>query len=70
MYNYQLHQQITECLQQNELDLAGKDNKFYTRFVANTSSIHALFNELYGHHAKSKEIFSSLIQTIVDGYKK
>ena len=70
MYNYQLHQQITECLQQNELDLAGKDNKFYTRFVANTSSIHALFNELYGHHAKSKEIFSSLIQTIVDSYKK
>ena len=57
-------------MQQNELDLAGKDNKFYTRFVANTSSIHALFNELYGHHAKSKEIFSSLIQTIVDGYKK
>jgi amylosucrase len=70
VYNYQLHQQITECLQKNELDIAGKDNKFYTRFVANTSSINALFNELYGHHAKSKVLFSTLIQTIVDGYKK
>ena len=70
MYNYQLHQQITESLQQNELDIAGKDNLFYTRFVANTSAISSLYNELYGHHAKSKEIFSSLIETISNGYKK
>jgi len=70
VYNYQLHQQITESLQQNELDIAGKDNLFYTRFVANTSAISSLYNELYGHHAKSKEIFSSLIETISNGYKK
>jgi amylosucrase len=70
VYNYQLHQQITESLQQNELDIAGKDNLFYTRFVANTSAISALYNDLYGHHAKSQEIFSILIQTIANGYKQ
>ena len=70
MYNYQLHQQITESLQQNELDIAGKDNLFYTRFVANTSAISSLYNELYGHHASSKEFFAALIETISNGYKK
>jgi len=70
LYNYQLHQQITECLQQNELDIAGSDNLFYTRFVANTSAISSLYNELYGHHSKSKEFFSALIETISNGYKK
>jgi len=70
VYNYPLHQQIIESLQQNELDIAGKDNLFYTRFVANTSAISALYNELYGHHTKSKEIFSILIQTITDGNKQ
>ena len=70
MYNYELHQQITENLKQNELDIAGKDNLFYTRFVANTSAISALYNELYGPQAKSQEIFSKLIQTIVHGYKQ
>lgn len=69
MYNYQLHQQITESLQQNGLDIAGNDNLFYTRFVANASSISALYKELYGHHAKSKEIFSALIQTIITANK-
>ncbi len=70
MYHYQLHQQITESLQQNKLDIAGADNLFYTRFVANTSAISSLYNELYGHHAKSKELFSALIETISNGYKK
>ncbi|OIR08404.1 amylosucrase [mine drainage metagenome] len=69
MYNYQLHQQITESLQQNGLDIAGNDNLFYTRFVANASSINALYKELYGHHAKNKEIFSALIQTIINANK-
>ncbi|HEX3024085.1 MAG TPA: alpha-amylase family protein, partial [Chitinophagaceae bacterium] len=69
VYNYQLHQQITESLLQNGLDIAGSDNLFYTRFVANASSINALYKELYGHHAKSKEIFSSLIQTIINANK-
>ncbi len=69
MYNYQLHQQITESLQQNDLDIAGNDNLFYTRFVANASSINTLFTELYGHHAKSKELFAVLIQTMINANK-
>lgn len=70
MYQYQLHQQITNSLQQNNLDIAGNDNLFYTRFIANASAISALYTELYGHHTKSKEIFSSLIQTIINANKK
>ena len=69
MYNYQLHQQITTSLQEKNLDIAGKDNLFYTRFVANTTSISALYQELYGAHPQGSDYFNVLIETIASNYK-
>jgi len=69
VYNYQLHQQITTSLQEKNLDIAGKDNLFYTRFVANTTSISALYQELYGAHPQGSDYFNVLIETIASNYK-
>ena len=68
MYNYQLHQKINNALQENGIRIAGEDNLFYTRFVANAASILTLFTELYGSHPQSENIFAGLIQSIISGY--
>jgi amylosucrase len=70
VYNYHIHQQVNTCLQNNSIRIAGGDNMFYTRFVANTDSIHDLYLELYESHPGAAIYFEQLIQTIVDGYKR
>ncbi len=70
MYNYQLHQQINNGLHEKKIDIAGKDNLFYTRFVANAASIRALFTELYGNHPRCEQIFQQLIHTIANAYQE
>ena len=39
MYDYSLHQQLNTTLQELNLEIAGGDNLFYTRFMANIASI-------------------------------
>lgn len=68
MYTSQIHQLINTCLQKKQIDIAGKDNLFYTRFVANTAAIHYLYNLLYQQHPQSEQLFEQLIQTITDAY--
>ncbi len=68
MYNYQLHRQIKNGLQQNGVDLAEKDDLFYTRFVANASAINDLFHELYGHRKDKEIMFDRLISTVAKAY--
>lgn len=70
MYNYQLHQQLRKILTEKEtgLDIACKDNLFFTRFVANLSAIHDLYMELYRHHKKGKEDFEKLMHVIAAAY--
>ncbi len=68
MYNYSLHSQINAQLQVAGLDLAGKDNAFYTRFIANLAPIHDLYSELYAQHPKGREVFLQVIQTILNAY--
>lgn len=70
MYNPQVHQLINKVLQQKKIDIAGNDNLFYTRFVANAAAIHSLYSELYEHHPRQEEIFKQLIDTITSNYKK
>lgn len=70
MYDPKLHQLINSCLQKKQIDIAGKDNLFFTRFVANTATIHDLYNQLYEHHPKSKALFIQLVNTIADAYIK
>jgi amylosucrase len=66
MYDPAIHQLVNKCLQQKDIDIAGKDNLFFTRFVANTTAIHFLYSELYGHHTNGN--FIKLIETIVEAY--
>ncbi len=70
MYNYRLHQQINAGIQKKNIDIAGKDNLFYTRFVANATAIHALYLQLYGNHPYATRMFEQLLETICDAYAK
>ena len=70
MYNPQIHKLINACLQKKDIDIAGKDNLFYTRMVANTTAIYYLYNQLYQHHPHGKPLFIVLIDTIIDAYIK
>lgn len=68
MYDHNLYNSINSLLK-TEVDIAGVDNAFYTRFLANASAIKSLYNELYENHPKGKEVFGRLITTIIKGYK-
>ena len=70
MYNYQLHQQISFSVLQHQLDVAGKDNLFYSRFIANAQEIALIYQGLYQHHPKGKEEFANLLETIASAYAK
>ncbi len=70
MYNFSLHQRINNAFAENQIDTGGKDQPLHTRFIANTTSIRALYEELYGHHPKSELFFDELIQTIISAYKQ
>ncbi len=68
MYDYPLHQQINNYLK-NQTEIAGEDNLFYTRFLANLSAIHTLYHDLYRQHPKGPQKFQELVDTIISGYK-
>lgn len=68
MYNHQLHQQLNSILQKHDIDMAGKDNLFFTRFIANATAVNALFHEIYGQHPGSDDFFQQLLGTITSSY--
>lgn len=68
MYDYKLHEHINKLLQK-ETDVAGKDNLFYTRFIANASAVKELYDELYTQHSNGAAAFDKLLQTIIAANK-
>jgi amylosucrase len=64
MYDHKLHNRILDILSNISFEKKGKDALFYTRFIANASSIHSLYNELYGHHRNGVHFFNELLETI------
>ncbi len=68
MYQYQLHQQISLSILEHKIDVAGKDNLFYSRFLANSSEISDLYFSLYGNHPKATVAFNELLCTITKAY--
>ena len=68
MYNYGLHQRINQSIQEAGLDVNGKDNLFFTRFMANAAVIFDLYMRLYEHHPKSEQNFDELIQVILNAH--
>lgn len=70
MYNFGLHEHINKSLKEAGFDLGGKDNLFYTRFMANAASIFELYMQLYEYHPKSETGFDELIMTIIKAYNE
>jgi len=70
MYNLKLHQRINSILPEKKLDISGKDNEFYARFIANAEAVHSLYKNLYAHHQQCDEVFLQLLQTITSAYLK
>lgn len=68
MYDYKLHSLVAELALKHSLNKTGKENLFYTRLIANTASINALFNELYGEQEHKKKIFKQLLETIMTAH--
>ena len=68
MYQYQLHQQISLPVLEYKIDVAGKDNLFYSRFLANSSEIADLYQSLYGNHPNAITAFAELLETITKAY--
>lgn len=69
MYNFGLHERINELLRKHQLDLAGNDNSFYTRMLANTSALFELYLQLYEHRPDTEQLFDRLIETVIVAYK-
>ena len=67
MYDHKLHQKIDTGLEKFSLEIKAAGLPFYSRFIANISSIHSLFCELYGHQ-NMDVLFDRLIDTIIQAY--
>ncbi|MBY0536992.1 MAG: hypothetical protein K2P88_14175 [Chitinophagaceae bacterium] len=69
MYNHSLHQLINQVVEEKSFDLAGADQLFFTRFIANATAIQSLYNELYGNHPRGAEYFPKLLETIAAAHQ-
>ena len=70
MYNSALHHQINRSLQEFDLDISGRDNAFYARYLTNAADILSLYTKLYGHHPRGMELFTGLLGAISSAYAK
>ncbi len=70
MYNFQLHHLINTRLQQKKIDIAGADNEFYMRFIANAPHLEALYNDIYGNHPDRNIYFQRLVDKIIRSYQE
>lgn len=70
MYNFQLHQLINNILKQRGIDIAGADNAFYMRFIANAPSLETLYNDIYGNHPERNIYFQRLVENIIKSYRE
>ncbi|HLP37948.1 alpha-amylase family glycosyl hydrolase [Lacibacter sp.] len=70
MYTFGVHEHINALLKEHQIDVGGKDNQFYTRFLADTSAIFELYLQLYEHYPAAETLFDELITTIIQAYKQ
>jgi amylosucrase len=68
VYDSLLHKQISAGLRKMKIDIGNSDNMFYTRFVANATSIQFLYYELYKSHPDCDSLFNELINTMAKAY--
>ena len=70
MYTFGVHEHINALLKEHQIDVGGKDNPFYTRFLADTFVIFELYLQLYEHYPATETLFDELIKTIIKAYKQ
>lgn len=70
MYTFGVHEHINAVLKEHRVDVAGEDNSFYTRFLADTSAIFELYLQLYEHHPAAEQLFNDVIVTIIKAYQQ
>lgn len=70
MYTFGVHEHTNALLKEHQFDVAGKDNSFYTRLLANTSAIFNLYLQLYEHHPAAESLFDELVKVIIKAYKQ
>jgi amylosucrase len=68
MYQHQLHQQINQCVREENLPEGDAGILFLTRFIANAAAIKALYDEIYGDHPKGKESFDRMLKIITRAF--
>ena len=70
MYNRSLHTGVHKAVLEAGLDIAGKDNAFYIRLMANLVAISDLYQQLYGQVADGRSQFADLVQLLIRAYKE
>ena len=68
MYQHLLHQQINQCVKEENLPEGDAEILFHTRFIANAAAIKALYDEIYSHHPKAKESFEGMLKVIARAF--
>ena len=69
MYDFKVHSKIENIIAIHFPEIPVENNLFFSRFIANASSIHSLFYELYGEQVNSHFFFDELLETIVIAFK-
>ncbi|MDB5276752.1 MAG: alpha-amylase [Ferruginibacter sp.] len=70
MYDYLLHQKIKSALLKFRVGKEEDDLSFYSRLIANASTIKSLYDELYRQHPAAVPQFDLLIETLTSAHKK
>ena len=69
MYDFKIHSKIGNIIVNQFPEKSIQHNLFFSRFIANASAIHSLFNEIYGAHENSDTFFDRLNETIVRAFE-
>ncbi|MBC7628218.1 amylosucrase [Ferruginibacter sp.] len=69
MYDYLLHQEINSALLKFRIGKEEDDLSFYSRLIANGSTIQSLYHELYKQHPRAGTQFNLLIDTLAAAHK-
>ena len=68
MNNNQIASVLFDAAQNNQLDIAGTDKKFYTKLVLHAAEIRDLYTQLYKNHPHYSESLSALIEVLIDAH--
>lgn len=65
MDNNQIVAALFDAVQNNNLDIADADKKFYTKLVLHAAEIRDLYTQLYNDHPESGANFAKLIEVLI-----